>query len=119
MRTVAEGIEKMTAALENHVAQKAPQADKAAQSSARQRLREFIEGAGREAEKAEGTSLADIAHTIFRGKFHPHALATDIATGGLNRLARSSRFRAIAPGVGQAAAVRATQRAEDANDSEN
>jgi hypothetical protein len=122
MRTVTEGIEKMVAALESHVSRNAPQEVKAEQNAARQRLRDFIEGTGRDAEKAEGpsgTTLEELGHTLWRGRFHPHALATDIATGGLNRFARSKGFRAIAPRLGQAAAVRATQRAEDANDSEN
>jgi hypothetical protein len=122
MRTVAEGIEKMTAALENHVSRNAPQDVKAEQHAARMRLRDFIEGTGREAEQAEGpsgTTLAEIGRGFFHGRFHPHALATDIATGGLNRLARSRHFRAVAPGLGQAAAVRATQRAEDDNGSQN
>jgi hypothetical protein len=121
MRTVAEGIEKMTAALENHVAQKAPQADKAAQSSARQRLRDFIEGTGREAEKAEGplgTSVADLAKAAVFHKWHAASMLPG-AGRGLGRLAGSERFRAIAPRLGQAAAVRATQKGEADSDSQN
>jgi hypothetical protein len=121
MRTVAEGIEKMTAALENHVAQKAPQADKAAQSSARQRLRDFIEGTGRKAEKAEGplgTSVADLAKAAVFHKWHAASMLPG-AGRGLGRLAGSERFRAIAPRLGQAAAVRATQKGEADSDSQN
>jgi hypothetical protein len=118
MRTVAEGIEKMTAALENHVSRNAPEDAKAAQHAARLRLRDFIEGAAQKAEKparAPGMSLADVARGALYHKWH----AASMLPGAANRLAGSRRFRAIAPRLGQAAAVRATQQGEDANDSEN
>jgi hypothetical protein len=121
MKTVADGIETMTAALENHVSMNAPQEAKAAQHAARLRMRGFIEDAAQEAEKparAPGTSVADLAKAALFHKWHAAGMLPGAASG-LGRLAGSSGVRAIAPRFGQAAAVRATQRAEDANDSEN
>jgi hypothetical protein len=121
MKTVADGIETMTAALENHVSMNAPQEAKAAQHAARLRMRGFIEDAAQEAEKparAPGTSVADLAKAALFHKWHAAGMLPGAASG-LGRLAGSSGVRAIAPRFGQAAAVRATQRAEDANDSKN
>jgi hypothetical protein len=121
MGRVANGIDSMVAELEKHVTRNASQEVKGEQSAARARLRNFIEDEVKEAEKppiATGTTLADAAHALVRHKFGVPTMVTGAASG-LGGLAGSRGFRAIAPRLGQAAAVRATQQAEDANDSKN
>jgi hypothetical protein len=123
MTTAANGIDKMVAALENHVAQRAPEEARAAQQAAREEHRKLIEEMAGAAEKkadpetAGGVALWDLVKGIGLHRWHASDLAHVPRLAG--RAIGSKASRRLLPPLAAGGAVRATQGIEEGQDEQN